>query len=97
MHGGQVWQEGRGVDNPSGARHAGWKNPKIGPDLGKRGSDQARRGKLAFAGTCGVNLRTAEIINQVDMQMAMLLILLAGSFLFLGAGLECAYSTKLST
>lgn len=79
----------------SGARHAGWKNPKIGPDLGKRGSDQARRGKLAFAGTCGVNLRTAEIINQVG--MAMLLVERAGSFIFLSAGLNCAYSTKLLT
>lgn len=35
---------------PSGARHAGWKNPKFGPLLGKRGTDQAWRGKLAFAG-----------------------------------------------
>jgi hypothetical protein len=86
----QSWLEGRG-DNPSGARHAGWKNPKFGPDLGKRGSDQARRGKLAFAGTSptvGSNLRTAEFINLVDMQMTILMILLAGSFISLGAGLQ---------
>lgn len=50
MHGGQVGKK-EGRASPSGARHAGWKNPKFGPDLGKRGSDQARRGKLAFAGT----------------------------------------------